>query len=164
MRQRVVGLVLLGLLAATSPAAAARQTTAQLTDRKRAKLSAALVATVRRAAPVSLVRVIVRGRGATAAAAAVRAKATRPLGFGALVVYVRAGSVARLAASPGVSMVALDAPLSFTATGTVAAGSRATTYPGRDSASNPWSAGATGRGVGIAVIDSGVTPSADFGS
>ena len=164
MRQRVVGLLLLGLLASTSPAVAARPKTARLSTHNAAKLSPALVATVSRSAPVSLVRVIVRGRGAAAAAAAVRAKATRPLGFGGVGAYVRASSVSRLAASPGVTTVALDAPIRFTATGTVSAGSLATIYPGRDSASNPWSAGATGRGVGIAVIDSGVTPSADFGS
>jgi serine protease AprX len=164
MRHRVIGLVLLGLLAATSPAAlAAQPTTVRLTGGGAAKLSPALIGAAAHSAPSSLVRVIVQGHGAAAAAAALHAKATRRLGFGGVTAYVRAGSVARLGARPGVSSVTLDAPVSFTATGAVSAASLATIYPGRDSASNPWSAGATGQGIGIAVIDSGVTPSADFG-
>src|SRR5262249_32257419 len=77
---------------------------------------------------------------------------------------VRARDLQQLAAKPGVSTVALDSPVRLESTGSVSAASLATLYPGRDSASNPWSAGATGQGVGIAVIDSGVTPSADFGT
>jgi serine protease AprX len=49
-------------------------------------------------------------------------------------------------------------------TGAVSTSSLATIYPGRDAVSKPWTNGFTGRGVGIAVIDSGVTASPDFGS
>jgi serine protease AprX len=165
MRHRVIGLGLLGLLAATSPAAlAAQPKMAHVGGLGASKLSPALIAATAHSAPSSLVRVIVRGRAATAAAAAVHAKAARPLGFGGVTAFVRAGSLARLVGRAGVSTVSLDAPVSFTASGGVSAASLATIYPGRDSASNPWSAGATGQGVGIAVIDSGVTPSVDFGT
>src|SRR5947199_154572 len=40
----------------------------------------------------------------------------------------------------------------------------ATPYPQIAGAPALWAAGVTGSGVGIAVIDSGVTPRADFGS
>jgi serine protease AprX len=150
---------------ATSPAAlAAQPRTAHVGIRGATKLSPALIAAATHSAPSSLVRVIVRGHGAAAAAASVRAKAARPLGFGGVAAYVRAGSLARLAGCASVSRVSLDAPVSFTVSGGVSAASLGTIYPGRDSASNPWSAGATGQGVGIAVIDSGVTPSVDFGT
>jgi serine protease AprX len=111
------------------------------------------------------VRVIVQGPGAAAATAAVHGHVGHRLGFGGEVAAtVPADALQQLAADPGVSFVSLDAPVKLDATGTVSASSLATIYPGRDSASNPWSAGATGQGVGIAVIDSGVTPSADFGT
>ncbi len=108
--------------------------------------------------------VIVVGEGA-AAAAATHGRLGKRLGFvGAVAATVRAGEVRRLASEPGVSFVAPDAPVQLTSTGSVSAGSLATLYPGRDGVSKPWGAGVTGQGVGIAVIDSGVTPSSDFGS
>jgi serine protease AprX len=108
--------------------------------------------------------VVVMGGGAAAAAAA-HGRVEKRLGFiGGVAARVRAGELRHLASQPGVTYVAPDAPVQLTATGSVSAASLATIYPGRDSASNPWSAGATGQGVGIAVIDSGVTPSPDFGS
>jgi serine protease AprX len=116
-------------------------------------------------APSDPVRVIVQGPDAAAASVAVSGHVGRRLGFGGEVAAtVPAGELQRLAADPKVSFVSLDAPVQLDATGTVSASSLQTIYPGRDSASNPWSAGATGRGVGIAVIDSGVTPSSDFGT
>jgi serine protease AprX len=165
MRHRVIGLVLLGLLAATSPAAlAAQPTTVRLTGGGAAKLSPALMGTAAHSAPSSLVRVIVRGPGARAAAAAVGAKLTRPIGFDSVDAYVRAGSLARLAALRGVSQLSDDAPVTFTTAGAVSTSALATTYPGRDAVSKPWNAGMTGQGVGIAVIDSGVTASSAFGT
>jgi serine protease AprX len=114
--------------------------------------------------PNDPVRVIVQGPDA-AAAAAVHGRVGRHLDLvGGVSATVPAGALRRLASNPNVSFVAADAPVRLDATGTVSASSLATIYPGRDSASNPWSAGATGQGIGIAVIDSGVTPSADFGS
>jgi serine protease AprX len=110
----------------------------------------------------ALLNVIVQGPGARAAAAG-HGRLTRDLGFvGGVAAQVRAGQLQRLAHAPNVSFVAPDAPVELTAGG-ISTSSLLTLYPGRDSASNPWSAGAIGSGVGIAVIDSGVTPSADFG-
>jgi serine protease AprX len=110
----------------------------------------------------ALLNVIVQGPGARAAAAA-HGRATRALDFvGGVATQVRAGQLQRLAHAPNVSFVAPNAPVELTAGGP-STSSLVTLYPGRDSASNPWSAGAIGSGVGIAVIDSGVTPSSDFG-
>ena len=128
------------------------------------RITPALAALVAQARPDAQLRVIVEGGGAAAAVAA-HGHVHRQLGFdGGVAATVRAGELERLASQPGVSFVAPDAPVQLTSTGSVSAASLATIYPGRDSAPNPWSAGATGQGVGIAVIDSGVTPSPDFGS
>jgi serine protease AprX len=109
-------------------------------------------------------RVIVEG-SAPAVASAIHGDVTKRLGFvSGVTATVKAGELASLANDRRVSFIAPDAPVQLSSTGSVSAASLATIYPGRDSASNPWSAGATGQGVGIAVIDSGVTPSADFGS
>jgi serine protease AprX len=129
-----------------------------------AHVTPALAAIAAHSAPSDELHVLVEGNGAAAAAAAhghVRKQLQLVNGVAAT---VRAGELNRLAAQPGVSFVAPDAPVQLTAAGGVSAAALATLYPGRDSASNPWSAGATGQGVGIAVIDSGVTPSPDFGS
>jgi serine protease AprX len=111
------------------------------------------------------VRVIVQGAGAARATAAVRGRVEKQLALvEGVSATIPAGALLHLAANPAVTFISADAPVAFDAAGAVSAASLATLYPGRDSASSPWSAGATGRGVGIAVIDSGVTPSADFGS
>jgi serine protease AprX len=129
-----------------------------------ARVAAPLAAAARRSAPQQLLRVIVSGPSA-ATAASRYGSGVRRLGFGgAVAASVRASRLSALKAAPGVSLVSLDSPVSFSAVGAVSASSLATLYPGRDSAANAWSAGATGRGVGIAVIDSGVTPSDAFGS
>ena len=128
------------------------------------KVTSALAAVAARARPDDQLRVVVAGGGAGHAVAA-HGNLRKQLGLvGAVAATVRAGELNRLANEPGVSLVALDAPVQPVALGSVSAASLATIYPGRDSASNPWSAGAIGTGVGIAVIDSGVTPSADFGT
>jgi serine protease AprX len=117
-----------------------------------------------RSAPGANLRVIVQGNGAASAAGSVGTVGKRFGAFGGVAATVRAADLARLASQPGVSLVTRDAPIQFAATGSVSAANLATTYPGRASASNPWNAGVTGQGVGIAVIDSGVTPSVDFGT
>ena len=120
---------------------------------------AALAATSK---PTAELRVIVQGSAARAAASA-HGRASKDLSLiGGVTASVRAGDLERLAHDPRVSFVAPDAPVALNATDSVSAASLVTTYPGRASASNPWSAGAIGRGVGIAVIDSGVTPSPEF--
>jgi serine protease AprX len=123
---------------------------------------AALVATLR---PTDQLRVIVQGRGAGNATVAAHGRVDRQLGLvGGVAATLPAAAVAQLAADPDVSFVALDSPIRLAATGAVSTASLATLYPSRDAVSKPWGAGVTGQGVGIAVIDSGVTPSADFGS
>jgi serine protease AprX len=128
------------------------------------KITPALAAQAARSGPSDELRVIVEGDGAAAAAAA-HGRVRKGLGFvGGVAASVRAGELQRLANQPGVSFVTVDAPVQLSANSPVSTASLATLYPGRDSASNPWSAGAIGTGVGIAVIDSGVTPSDAFGS
>jgi serine protease AprX len=127
-------------------------------------VAASLRALAASSRPDDQLRVIVQGSDARGAASA-HGRLMRNLGLvGSAAATVRADKLQRLADDPRVSFVAVDSPIALSATDSVSAGSLATIYPGRDSASNPWSAGAIGRGVGIAVIDSGVTPSADFGS
>jgi serine protease AprX len=129
-----------------------------------ARLTPGLAAAAGHAWPNELLHVIVAGDGA-AAAVADYGHVRHELPFSSGVAgTVRSGELQLLAAQPGVASVALDSPVKLQSTGSVSAASLATIYPGRDSAANPWSAGATGQGVGIAVIDSGVTPSADFGT
>jgi subtilisin family serine protease len=129
-----------------------------------ARLTPALAALGAHAGPNQSLHVIVAGNGAVAALAGcghVRHKLPFSTGVAGT---VRASDLQLLAGQPEVSSVSIDSGVRFDATGSVSAASLSTLYPGRDSASNPWSAGMTGRGVGIAVIDSGVTPSPDFGT
>jgi serine protease AprX len=128
----------------------------------RANVAPALSKLAAHSASSSPLRVIVQGPAAGRAAADV-GRIDRRLGRDGVAATVKAGRVRELASRPGVTLVAPDAPVAFTAT-TVSAANLATIFPSRDSASNPWNAGVTGEGVGIAVIDSGVTPSPDFGS
>lgn len=80
---------------------------------------------------------------------------------------VSAAQAAALSAQPGVQFLTVDQPVvptgSLPAAG-LSASSLATLFPQLDGASDRWAVGNTGAGVGIAVIDSGVTPRADFGS
>jgi serine protease AprX len=128
------------------------------------RITPALAAQAARSGPNDELRVIVEGDGAAPAAAA-HGKVRKRLEFvGGIAATVRAGELQRLAASPGVALVAPDAPVTLAATSPVSTSSLATLFPARDAVSKPWNAGVTGQGVGIAVIDSGVTPSDAFGS
>ena len=112
--------------------------------------------------PNDVLNVIVQGSNPRAAASAT-GRVTKDLALvGGVAASVPAGMLARLAHDPKVSFVSPNAPIAFA--GEISTSSLATNYPGRASVGNPWSAGAYGAGVGIAIIDSGVTPSADFGS
>ncbi len=126
------------------------------------KIAPGLARYVASEAPDASIRVIVQGPGALAAVTA-HGRVTARLGMvGGVSARINAGQLRNLAKEPGVSRIALDAPISFATTGAVSTSSLATIYPKRDAVSKPWNAGVTGRGVGIAVVDSGVTPSADF--
>jgi serine protease AprX len=163
MRRKLRRLSMLGVPVAILATAATASADAHTTLRH-ARVAIPLAAAARRSAPQKLLHVIVSGPSATAAAERYGTRVRR-LGFGGdVAASVPAGRLAALKSDPGVSLVSLDSSVSFTAAGAVSASSLATLYPGRDSAANAWSAGATGRGVGIAVIDSGVTPSDAFGS
>jgi serine protease AprX len=128
----------------------------------RGTVASGLAELASRSAPSTRLHVIVQGPAA-ASAAANFGRIDKRLGRDGVAATVRADRLRRLASRPGVSLVAPDARVAFTAA-SVSSANLATIFPARDSASNPWNAGITGEGVGIAVIDSGVTPSADFGT
>jgi serine protease AprX len=109
------------------------------------------------------VRVIVFGDDSTEAAAEHGKVSQRLSLIGAVSAVVKVDDLDALAAEDGVSFIAQDSPM-------VANGSDdtytslSTIYPLVDTATNAWASGQNGAGVGIAVIDSGVTPGSDFGS
>ncbi len=111
---------------------------------------------------------LVFGSGLVAADGAAGVGAGDDLGaIGAEGVEATGAQAAALAAQPGVEYVTADVPMvptgTISAAGAVSASSLSTTYPQVDGATGLWADGVTGSGVGIAVIDSGVTPRADFG-
>ena len=86
---------------------------------------------------------------------------------GAQSATVTAAQAAKISAQPGVQYIAADVPMAPTgnqAQNPVSAAQLATLYPQIDGAPSLWSQGVSGAGVGIAVIDSGVTARSDFGS
>jgi hypothetical protein len=87
---------------------------------------------------------------------------------GAQSATVTAEQAAQLSAQPGVQYITADIPMAPTGkqsqTAPLSAAQLATLYPQIDGAPSLWADGVTGQGVGIAVIDSGVTQRADFGS
>jgi serine protease AprX len=154
-------MVCVGLVCAT----AARSGSVAAASPPTGKIAPSVAALAAGLGPDVPVRVIVQGPGAAAAAAAVHGHVGQHLDLiGGVAATVPAGALQHLASNPNVSFVSPDAPVRLDATGAVSTTSLASIYPGRDAVSKPWSAGATGQGVGIAVIDSGVTPSPDFGS
>src|SRR3990172_7364555 len=71
---------------------------------------------------------------------------------------VPASTVATLASQSGVAWVSLDAPVASTGS-VVDLKKLATTYPLSVGANDPWSKGYSGAGVGVAVVDTGISPS-----
>lgn len=135
---------------------------AHVTAAQDSNVTPALARLAAHSAASAPLHVIVQGPAGGSAAASL-GRVDKRLGRDGVAATVRAGRLRQLASRPGVSLVAPDARVAFTAS-TVSTTNLSTLFPGRDSASNPWNAGVTGQGVGIAVIDSGVTPSADFGT
>ena len=113
--------------------------------------------------PGTRVPVVVYGTNLAAANAAVGATVRQKLApIGGESVSVEAGSVATLAGQPGVSHVETDPVVHTTGSVEPSEGTLSTIYPVVDHATGAWAAGVDGRGVGIAVIDSGVTPLDDL--
>jgi serine protease AprX len=79
----------------------------------------------------------------------------------AVATEVKVKDLEKLAGDPAVSYVLADAPVR--PLGAVDYSQIVTTYPYANKAPRAWDYGLDGRGVGIAVIDSGVAPVADFG-
>lgn len=79
---------------------------------------------------------------------------------------VKLGDLQRLADSPGITRLSLDAPTERTAepaAATTPFSALASLYPSIVGAPTAWAAGYTGSGVGIAILDSGVSAGGDFG-
>jgi serine protease AprX len=74
---------------------------------------------------------------------------------------VPVGSLAELSSDSSVAFVSLDAPV-VSAGSAVKTTALATKYAASVGATDAWSAGYDGRGVGVAVVDTGITGSADF--
>jgi serine protease AprX len=129
------------------------------------KADPGLAAVAADAAPTTPLQVIVFGGGADDARKKLRLRSRHELGLvGAESVTVKAKDLGRLAAQKGVTYVAADLPVLPTATAALpVAGTLASLYPQLDGAPSAWARGLTGKGVGIAVIDSGVAPGVDFG-
>src|SRR3990172_7578766 len=70
---------------------------------------------------------------------------------------VPASTVATLASQSGVAGVSLDAPVASTGS-VVDLKKLATTYPLSVGANDPWSKGYSGAGIGVAVVDTGISP------
>jgi serine protease AprX len=78
---------------------------------------------------------------------------------------VRLGDIRRLAEEPGISYLSADVATEPTATAPLPAYSLPaleSLFPGIVGATAAWAMGYTGAGIGVAVLDSGVAPLADF--
>ena len=76
---------------------------------------------------------------------------------------VKVKDLEKIAADPDVSFVLADPPVESQGSGVVDYSKLTSLYPFADHAKDVWDKGYDGRGVGIAVIDSGVAPGPDFG-
>jgi serine protease AprX len=123
-------------------------------------------------------RVLVVGPGAATAAARHGVVLQRLSIIGGVSAQIRAGEVQALALEPGVTRIVRDATMVQNARGPSPAPSTtvdtvnglvnykylSTLYPWSDNVTRNWDSGFDGRGVGIAIIDSGVYPLPDFGT
>jgi serine protease AprX len=118
--------------------------------------------------PGEQLQVIVFGEGASRAVAHARGRVRRGLPvLGAQSARVSARSLAKLAGRRGVAYVAPDYPVLPTAMRgapkPIEFPALAALFPMVDEAPAAWSAGYAGRGIGIAVVDSGVAAAQEFG-
>jgi serine protease AprX len=95
-----------------------------------------------------------------------RLKVKRPLGLiGGASGFVTVRDLIALASEKGIKRIALDIPMQSTAVGVpVSFPALATQYQAVDGIPAVWNRGYTGEGIGVAVIDSGSTAAADFGT
>jgi len=73
------------------------------------------------------------------------------------------GSIPAVAANPEVAWIGLDSPVESTGTVKVDLKALSTSYPISVNANDPWSKSYTGAGIGVAIVDTGITQLADFG-
>ncbi|MFN2466688.1 MAG: S8 family serine peptidase [Gaiellaceae bacterium] len=157
-RARLLGLALLALLIGVLPAHARAGVAGH------SKVDPRLAALAEARAPGDPLHVVVVGPDALAASTRARATAVRPLELvGGVRATVAVSNLEQLADDADVAFVGADATVLPQGNGDRTSG-LATLYPPVDGAGKAWKAGGDGTGVGIAVIDSGVTPGTDFGS
>jgi serine protease AprX len=163
-RRHITKLVLLGTLALALVPGAARST-----NSFGPKVSDSLAAVAATAGASTPLHAILYGSNLQAANADLASVMTvrQPLGaIGGESVTIPAGSLPALTAEPGVDYATLDAAVAVNGpvkapldgTGLVA------TYPLTDDAVGAWRSGITGKGVGVAIVDSGTTSENDFTS
>jgi serine protease AprX len=158
LRLRLCGLTLLACCVALVPVASAGAAGSG------AHVDPALTAAAKAVGPDAELHVIVIGRGVhgSSVRSALDARRDLPL-IGGVSGTLPAKAVAALGAAPGIDVVTLDSPVSPTATSDpLSFPALATLYPQVDRAPGAWASGLTGSGVGVAVIDSGTTATADF--
>src|SRR4051812_22557655 len=163
LTRRLLALPLFAVALALWCAAAASPTHAAAAPS--AAVSPALAKLAASSSPTAQLPVLVYGMDLDAANAASGATVRKSLSqIGGESASVAAGSLATLAAQPGISYVTSDPVMHATGSVTPSADTLATTYPVVDGATRAWAQGLDGKGVGIAVIDSGVTKLDDFGN
>ena len=139
-----------------------------------AKVDATLARIADRSAADRSIRVVVYGEAPVAALERVRATSIDSMALvNAASGTIKAAHLRRLGGDAGVSHVTVDSPVERTDSGSGSVTSLitplvfpdlTTLYPKIDGAPAAWNKGYSGKGIGIAVIDSGVTPVADFGT
>ena len=114
--------------------------------------------------PETQLKVIIFGREDQGMPAKLRAK--RSLGLiGGASGFVTVRDLLALASERGIKRIALDIPVQSTTVGVpVSFPALATQYQAVDGIPAAWNGGYTGEGIGVAVIDSGSTAAADFGT
>jgi serine protease AprX len=137
------------------------------------KMDRTLVRILRSAKARTQLRVIAFGKRSGKAARKAHGRIRRDLPLvGAKSMTIAARDLSKLATHRGVTYLTPDYPVLPTARPTkpgptlppVLFPSLSTLYPVVDGAPAAWQRGLTGAGVGIAIIDSGVNPAADFGT
>ena len=162
-----IALGLLAVLCVALLGAAAAPGTSQASTSFGPKVDGSLVAVATGAPATAQLHVIAYGADLAAANADLGTAMTvrQPLGkIGGESVTISVANLPKLAAEPGVDYLTLDRDIVPTGSIRPALNGNvlATAYPAADGAVDAWKMGLDGSNVGVAVIDSGVTPVADF--